>query len=264
MPHRTCNGIQLYYEIHGNAEAFPVVFINGLLMDTTSWSCQIPVFANHFRVLVYDCRGQGQSQKPAEPYSQKLHAQDLCNLLDELDIRQAHLVGLSNGGTVAMQMALDYPERVAHLVLVDTFGGADALMQAKLRSWLLALEAGGPLLRFDVGMPWVLGQAFMKNHPDALKILREKVDPLNEMAIRTLIMGTMEYDIRPHLHRVQSPALVLVGEEDVLTPPWYSRELAHLIPNAQLVVVPQAGHALTLEKPAIFNALTLAFLQNET
>lgn len=262
MPHRICNGIQLYYEMHGPADAFPVVFVNGLLSDTTSWGFQVPAFAQHFRVLTYDCRGQGQSDKPLGPYSQALHAQDLLGLMDALDVCQAHIVGLSNGGTIAMQFALEHSERVARLVLVDTFGGVDALMAAKLKSWLLALDAGGPLLRFDVGTPWVWSQSFMQKHPEILALLRDKVIQANGTAVRALIMGTMEYDIRARLHGIRAPTLVLVGEEDLLTPPWYARELATRIPGAQLVIIPQTGHALTIENPTVFNALALAFLQS--
>jgi 3-oxoadipate enol-lactonase len=262
MPYQTVNGIQLYYELHGPEDGFPLVFINGLLMDTTSWGFQLPVFAQHFRVLVYDCRGQGRSDKPQGPYPQAAHAQDLLGLLDALHIYQSHIIGLSNGGTVAMHFTSDHPDRVAHLVLIDTFAYADAVMRSKLDSWLVATEMGGLHLRFDVAMPWIWGRTFMTNNPDILASLRARVDLADPVAGLHLIRGTLDYDIRDRLSRVTAPALIMVGEEDVLTPPWYSRQLAQALPNAQLVIVPDAGHALTIERPDIVNALAVTFLQS--
>jgi 3-oxoadipate enol-lactonase len=263
MPHHTANGIRLYYELHGADDAPPVVLINGLLMDTTSWTFQIPAFAEHFRVLAYDCRGQRQSDKPPGPYPQALHAQDLLGLLDGLHIRQAHIVGLSNGGTIAMRFASEHPERVARLVLCDTFAHADAVMRAKLESWLYAVDAGGPTLRYDVATPWVWGRTFMANNTEMLASLRARADQFDADAARALITGTLDYDNRDRLPHITAPTLVLVGEEDVLTPIWYSHELVNAIPKAQMFVVPRAGHALSVERPAVFNALALTFLQGQ-
>lgn len=260
MQQQKINGIMVYYEQHGSHTAYPVVFINGLLADTTGWAFQVPAFVDSFRVVLYDCRGQGQSDKPPGPYSPTLHAQDLLALLDSLDIQRAYIVGLSNGGTVAMSLAVQHPERIARLVLADTFAYTDAILQAKLQSWLTALEVGGPGMRFDMATPWVWGQTFLANNQHLLAPLREKAAQADPKPIQALIEGALSFDIRDDLHAIQAPTLILVGEEDVLTPPWYARALAHAIPNARLCIVPQAGHALPIEQPALFNALTRSFL----
>jgi 3-oxoadipate enol-lactonase len=262
MPHQTVNDIQLYYELHGPDNAHPVVLVNGLLSDTTSWAYQIPVLAQHFRVLTYDCRGQGQSDKPAGPYSQELHARDLAGLLRVLGIRKTHLFGISNGGTVAMTLALNYPDYVERLVLVDTFAYADVAMQAKLRSWLVALETGGPIMRFDVASPWVWGRDFIADNRAIMEELRSRAESA-QVAAQTLIEGTLEYDIRHRLHQISVPTLVLVGAEDVLTPPWYSQQVADLIPDTRMFVLPRVGHVATIEAPGTVNALALAFLRGE-
>lgn len=263
MPYKTVNDIQIYYEEHGPADALPLVFINGLLMDTTSWLLQLPVFAQHFRCIVYDCRGQGRSDKPTGPYPQAQHAQDLLGLLDALDISQPHIFGLSNGGTVAMTFASAHPQRISRLVLVDTFACVDAVMRAKLDSWLAATEQGGLLLRFDVATPWVWGRTFMARNEAMLAMLRDRASQLDQAAGIALIQGTLEYDLRERLPAISAPTLILVGEEDILTPPWYARELAEKIPHTRLVIVPDAGHALTIEQPATVNALALTFLQEQ-
>lgn len=260
MPYQNVNGVALYYEWHGNDGAFPLVCINGVLADTTGWLFQIPSWTEHFRVLVYDCRGQGQSDKPAGPYLVEEHAQDLVALLDALQVQQAHIVGVSNGGTIALHLAAMYPERVTRLVLSSTYALADVVIQAALESWRLALEQGGLGLRFDVAVPWVWGPVFLSNSSHILSTLREKAVQADADAVRALIDGAQLCDPSSVVARVQSPALVLVGEDDVLTPPRCARMLAGMLSHAELVVVPLAGHALPIERPSVFNALAQAFL----
>ncbi len=264
MPHASVDGLRLYYELHGPEAAFPVVCINGLTMDTNAWALQVPALAARFRVVLYDGRGQGQSDKPEGPYLPDQHARDLVGLLDALGLERAHLLGLSNGGVIAMSVAARHPERVASLVLVDTFAHSDTLMQAKLDSWLAALEAGGPGARFDVALPWIWSRAFLEQHADEVRALRQRAAQAPVHAVRALIEGARQIDVRPLLSHIRAPTLVLVGEEDVLTPIWCAREIVEAIPNASLVVIGGAGHAPTIERPDIVNALAVAFFEQHT
>jgi len=91
MPKIKANGIELYYELHGSETAPVLTLSNGILMSTASWAFQTPMFSRHYRLLLYDCRGQWQSDRPAGPYSMELHADDLAALLDTLGIESAHL-----------------------------------------------------------------------------------------------------------------------------------------------------------------------------
>lgn len=262
MPTILANNIELYYEWHGAEDAPPLVCINGLTASTESWMFQTPAFAEHFRVLLYDCRGQGQSEKPAGPYATRQHAADLLALLDELNLDTVYIVGLSNGGAVAMHLIADHPQRVRRLVLSSTHSRADTLMRSKLQSWLTALDAGGPLMRFDVATPWIWGRRFLDENEDVLATLRNQAAQATPNAVRALITGAMGHDITVRLADIRVPTLVMVGEEDVLTPPWYGREIAAGISDAELVIVPDAGHALPIERPDIFNALAVAFLRD--
>lgn len=264
MLYAPVNGLRLYYELHGPEEAFPVVCINGLTMDTAAWGFQLPALTPHFRVVLYDCRGQGKSDKPEGPYLPDQHARDLVGLLDALGLERAHLLGLSNGGVIAMSVAARHPDRVAGLVLVDTFAHSDVLMQAKLDSWVAALEAGGPEARFDVALPWIWSRAFLAQHADEVRALRERAAQAPTHAVRALIEGARQIDVRSLLPSIQAPTLVLVGEEDVLTPIWYAREIVEAIPHASLVVIGGAGHAPTIERPDIVNALAVVFFKQHT
>src|SRR5512136_3074629 len=111
MPKIKANGIELYYELHGPETAPVLALSNGILMSTASWAFQTPIFSKHYRLLLYDCRGQGQSDHPAGPYSMELHADDLAALLDALGIARAHIGGISYGAEISVVFALRHPER---------------------------------------------------------------------------------------------------------------------------------------------------------
>jgi 3-oxoadipate enol-lactonase len=262
MPTLAVDGVDLYYEIHGAEDKPPLVFVNGIFQDTTAWSLHVRRFADR-RCVVYDCRGQGRSAKPAGPYRIERHAADLLGLLDALGVGRTDVVGLSNGGAVAMTFAAAHTDRVRRLVLVDTFSYADAALRAKLRSWEAALDAGGPGLRFDVSVPWNFSRSFLEAHGRDLPALREKALALDPGAMRALIAGSAAHDARATLPRIGSPTLVLVGEEDVLAPPWTAREIAGRIPQARLQVIAGAGHAMPIERLEEFCGAVRSFLDAE-
>ena len=259
MPLVSVNGVELYYEWHGPEHAPVVVFVNGLLTDTSSWAPHLPSFAARFRCLVYDCRGQGRSSKPDQPYPPALHAADLAALCDALRVPPAAFVGLSNGGNTLMHFAAERPELVRSLVLAGVHAHADALMRAKLRSWVTAMEAGSAPMRFDVSMPWVWGAAFLEANEERVMKFRDRALTIPIKAALNLIRGAMEHDARDALSRIGAPTLVLVGGHDLLTPPWLAEDVATRLPKARLDVLPIGGHAAALEDPDTFTARVLTF-----
>ncbi|MBI3459683.1 alpha/beta fold hydrolase, partial [Candidatus Acetothermia bacterium] len=116
MPRIRANGVELYYELHGQNEE-TVVFANGVLGNTAGWLPQMHLFSKKYRVLLYDCRNQGRSDKPVGDCTLDLHAEDLSALMAELKIERAHIVGISYGGEIGMTMGISYPERVQSLVI---------------------------------------------------------------------------------------------------------------------------------------------------
>jgi len=259
MPKVGINDIELFYELRGNPGGPTVVFVNGLLTDTASWSGHLPHFEERYRCLVYDCRGQGQSDKPDHVYETALHTADLAGLVDELEIERAHLVGLSNGGAAALAYAADHPQRVLSVAVSGAYAHIDTILRVKLTSWTRAMEAGGSPLRFDVAVPWVWGGGFLEQNYERLLYFREKgVNMPIEWAMN-LIKGAMVHDIRDKLGTIEAPTLVVVGEEDVLTPPKLSRYIAEQVPRGELCVMPGLGHASALEDVEGFSRLVLDF-----
>jgi 3-oxoadipate enol-lactonase len=132
MSYAVLNGTRLYFELSGPDDAPVVVFINGIFQDTSGWALATRALQPRFRTLVYDCRGQGLSDKPeAGPYYSADHARELLALLDTLEIAHAHFVGLSNGGMILMHVARLAPERALSLAFVDTFAYLDPVQQAR-------------------------------------------------------------------------------------------------------------------------------------
>lgn len=259
------NGLQLHYQWQGAPEGPVLVLINGLLTDLSSWNAHLPFFTERFRVLTYDCRGQGGTDKPEEgPYLPAQHAEDLHALLGALGVQKAALLGVSNGGCVALQFAVRWPERTAALVLANTYGQADTALRLKLNSWLNAMDAGGGPLRFDVATPWVWGATFLNRNFEALKPFREKGSALPVHAVRHLIRGALEHAVLDHLAVIACPSLIMTGDEDVLTPVSYSRALQQGIAGSRLTTLEQAGHCMFLEQPGRFAEKAALFLHQYT
>ncbi|HEY5731303.1 MAG TPA: alpha/beta hydrolase, partial [Anaerolineales bacterium] len=149
------NGVNIYYEIHGPEDAPVLVLNNGVIMNAaTSWVYQTKTLSKHYRLLQYDCRGQGGSDHPESPYSMKGHADDLSELLDALNIEEAHVAGISYGGEVAQAFALKYPNKVRSLILMDTVSEVSQELRMVVQSWVDALNTGSALAFFNATVPW--------------------------------------------------------------------------------------------------------------
>lgn len=255
-------GITAHYEWSGPQGAPVVVFINGLLTDLHSWDGHMPHFEG-YRCLRWDCRGQGSSDKPeAAAYPVAEHAHDLLALLDALELGEpVALVGLSNGGAAALQVAAEHPSRVSALVVSGAYASVDRALRVKLRSWIAAMEAGGGALRFDVATPWVWGPRFLAEHWESLLAYRDKGLALDVAVARRLIAGAMEHEVpAPMLGQIRAPTLVTVGADDVLTPPDLARAIHQAVPLARLEVMEDLGHAAALEDVGAFGRLTRRFI----
>lgn len=260
MPKVHVNGIDLHYEFKGNPEGSTVVFVNGLLTDTNSWAQHVPYFEDEYRLLLFDSRGQGQSEKPEGPYSVNHHAEDLAALLKELDITTANFVGLSNGGTELLPLALNNPELVNSIVLSDAYAYVDTILEAKIDAWLEAARVS-PELRFLVATPYVWGNTFLEENQDLFKHFKQAAHEAPQKATEYLIEGAKLFELPGPLEEISSPALIVVGEEDILTPPEYSRYIASRLPNGRLTILDDAGHASAIERAEEFCHRVLDFFE---
>lgn len=264
MPSININGLDLYYELHGPEDAPVLVLNNGIIMNAaSSWVFQTEVLSSAYRVLQYDCRGQGQSDHPQGPYSMELHADDLAGLLEGLGIKRAHILGISYGGEVAQAFALKYPGKTISLILADTASEVGPQLRLIILSWMDALETGNPEAFFNATVPWNFSAEFIKKNPVLLETAKDRYGQLDFPAVLTLCRCFLELDLTSHLGEITAPTCVLVGEKDWLKGIDYARILQEGIPAAELHLIPGAGHASCWENPAVFNQLVLDFLGDQ-
>jgi pimeloyl-ACP methyl ester carboxylesterase len=261
MPTLTANGIQIFYELTGPPGAPVLALNNGIIMNAAgSWGFQVAALSRRFRLLRYDCRGQGQSDHPEGPYSMALHAADLAALLDSLEIPRLHLAGISYGGEVVQAFALAYPERCLSLVLADTVSEVGPELRLVIQSWMDAAARGDAGAFFNATVPWNFSPAFIAASSALLADARRRYDLLDYPAVLRLCQAFLEVDFTARLPEITAPACILVGELDLLKGPAYARILQAGLPQSELHLLPGAGHATCWERPNEFNSIVLGFL----
>ena len=252
---------QLYVEEHGEGE--PVLLIEGLGQSMWAWREQVPVFARHYRTIAFDTRGTGRSPVPDKAYGIGELARDAADVLDG---RQARVVGLSMGGYVALTLALAHPELVRSLVLVGTgAGGPDRVPRPKDVRDAYAAAIGLPFDEYGrTTMPMTFSPGWTERNPERFEeVLAARGEhPTPDVTLDAHLQVCYGfYNRRCEVERIDTPALVLHGDADVIVPVENGRVLASRLPNARYVELPGRGHNLPLEDPATFNRLVLDFLQ---
>jgi pimeloyl-ACP methyl ester carboxylesterase len=259
------NGQELYYELHG--EGPPLILVMGIGYDSSLWTlAQVPVLSTQFQVILVDNRDAGRSSKAIQPYRIADMADDLASLLDALGIQRTHLLGLSMGGMIAQEFALRHRDRLDRLVLAGT-GAAparSAVDPIQIWSWVKANDATGEVFGAQQFVS-LFSTAFLRNHEavcETAELLASNPYPMSPEAYGRQADAYRQFDALDRLPAITSPTLVIVGEQDLLTPPWIAREVAEAIPGARFEVIRGDGssHVMPIERPDEFNRLVLDFL----
>jgi 3-oxoadipate enol-lactonase len=261
VPETRVNGVSIFYDVLGDGA--PVAFLNGVMMTTRSWVLQTSVVRRRYRCVMHDFRGQLLSEKPRRQWRLDEHADDLSALLDELGIDRCHLVGTSYGGEVGMLFAVRSPGRVASLTVISSVSEVDEQLDDAVSLWAeTALSAPQSLYR--VSFPFNFSESFIADNPDLLEQGEARLaacPPDFFPAFARLVEAFRSLDLTGDLHRIECPTLVMVGELDRLKPPRFSRLIAERIPGAEFLMIPGAGHAVVIERPAEVNTAILGFLR---
>lgn len=242
-----------------------VIFLHGIGGNRTNWREQQAALAPEFRAVAWDARGYGDSEDYEGDLAFPMFAADLLRLLDHLGVAQAHLVGLSMGGRIILDFYESHPDRVASLVLCDTFPGYDASITPEqrekfIRSRKQPLVEGGKEPR-DIA-PVVAPTLLSKGASQAsLQRLIDSMAMLHKASYIKAIEAMTRYEPVARLAQVKVPTLVICGDEDTLTPPTIARDMAAAVAGARLAILERAGHLSNIEQPAAFNAVLLSFLR---
>lgn len=260
MPRVSANGVNIYYEIHG--DGYPVVLIGGLGSQIESWATQVPIYSKHFKVIVFDNRGAGRSDKPEPGYTTEDMADDAAALMDALGIVSAHIVGKSMGGMIGQWLAIKYPEKVSKLVMGCSSASRDEVGNVILR---MGREIAS---KVGVRAVWVMAlylgytRGYIEKNIGSLSGVMNSI-PESPDALRGYT--GQSYAVEGHnttdlLHRIKAPALVMMGECDMTTSPMRTRELAELIPGSRLKSFEGVGHGFWRERQEEADKLVLEFL----
>jgi pimeloyl-ACP methyl ester carboxylesterase len=263
MPKVTVNGIELHYVESGRGD--PLLLIMGFGGDHLAWTLQLPAFAERHRVIAFDNRGAGQSSAPDEPYSTRLMAEDAVGLLDALGVERAHVLGVSMGGMIAQEVALNHPHRVRSLQLHCTYARPDGYMLALMDAWRrLRVKATLEEWLRTIAL-WLFAPVTFSERPEFVEgvVQMGLANPHPFSLTGFLRQGdaVRGHDALARLAQLTCPTLVSVAEDDILVPPRFARQLAAAIPGATLKVVERAAHGYFWERPDVFNRMCLEFLQ---
>ena len=265
MPTAHVNGIAINYEIDGaDTGKDTIVLINGLADDLLSWGFQIPALVEAgYRVLRFDNRGIGKTDRPVGPYTSRQMAADAKALVDHLGITGFHLMGVSMGGMIAEEYAIAYPGDLKSVTLACTYGKADAFCQTMFAMWAdLARQVSVPFVMRDVALWAFTGPFFEERAADAAEFAAAMagLDQSVETYLAQLSV-IQTHDATDRIGQLKVPTLVLAGEEDILIPVRLSRQLQAAIPGARWKTVP-GGHACLWESPDPFNNAFIDFVRS--
>lgn len=267
MPYaHASDGARLHFETLGRAESPVVLLIQGLGADKHGWDLQRIPFSLHYRVVAFDNRGAGRSDKPFAKYSLEQMADDAISVLDAIGADRAHVVGASMGGAIAQIIAVKYPERVESLVLACTACRNHAWRRELLASWATTATELGMSAMTREAARWVIGPRSFRRVLPALGWLPalSRNRPAHGFVAQVRAILDVDESLADQLARVTAPTLVIVGNQDILTPRGDSEELAERLPNAELVIISGAAHGLMVEHATTFNRVLRDFLARAT
>ena len=253
--------LAIHYIDENSTSQSPVILLHGLGVNCNSWQLQIPALTDAgFRVLAPDLPGFGET-----PYTRKYTniaqtAAILCDWLAAVKLSKCYMVGISMGGVIALQFALDHPSFVVKLVLVNTFASlkpdtADLAIHMALRfiiAHILGIRAQANLVARRM-FPY-------PTQDDLRELFITQVLQANPKAYRAVMRALAKFDVNHRLHDLSTPTLVISGGEDKTVPLKIQKQLVTGMPNAQHQIIGQAGHAVTIDQAALFNHKLLAFL----
>ncbi len=262
---RSTDDTRIHYRITGRSSGAPILFIQGLGADKNGWNLQRLATAPWYRGVALDNRGAGRSDKPHGPYSLEQMADDAIAVLDHAGIDTAHVVGASMGGAITQILAVKYPERTRSITLACTAGRNHPWREELLASWRdHALESGIGSMGHDAAR-WVIGPRSFRRILPAIGWLGPLAlgRPSHAFAAQCdaiLSASDNHQDLIDLLPTIEVPTLVMVGNQDILTPRGDSEDLAATIPTAELVVISGAAHGFMVEHASTFNRVLLEFL----
>jgi 3-oxoadipate enol-lactonase len=261
----TVNGVEIYYEYEkSDNPKGTIALLNGVMASVSGWELYRDFFINlGYNVLLHDFRGQLKSEKPESAFTFDDHCDDLLALMNFLGIGCTNLIGTSYGGEAALYFAVKYPEKVSSMTVIDSVSELSPLLNAAVSSWIPAAETADGSSFYKLVLPWLYSSSFIENNETVLSERQRGMERLTEDYFRgqiSLYKSFLKINITSELNKINCPALIICGEEDILKPPAFSRIIADKISGSQYITIPGCGHVAIFEKPNELKSLISGFL----
>jgi len=263
MPFAENQNAKIYWDEEGAGE--PVLLVMGLGYPSVMWFRTRPLLAKHYRTIALDNRGVGRSDRPPGPYPIPLMAADAAAVLDASGCESAHLYGVSMGGMIAQEFALQYPARVRSLILGCTAAGGPHAVRAEpeVIEFLRQRPTEDPIAALEASVPYIYDPATSRTLIDEDMAIRKQWLPRPESYFAQL-QGIFSWEAYSRLDQIKAPTLVIHGESDRLVPPGNGKLIAEKISGAKLMRLPHAGHIYTTDQGEAAQAGILEFLAAQT
>jgi 3-oxoadipate enol-lactonase len=267
MPFVQSNGINICYQANGTGH--PLLLIAGVGYGQWFWRKVVPGLAKHYRVITFDNRGAGETDKPAGPYSVPMMAADTAGLLDALNIKSAYVLGHSLGGYIAQELVVTRPDLIGKLILASTnYGGAKTIPITAEAMKVLTDRTGDPLELIRRGIAIACAPGFAERHLELAKELAEyrltnPVPPMQyaaQVAAGGAMIAFTDEMVDQRITAIRVPTLILFGEYDNVVPPGNAKLMANKIAGAEVKILPGVGHIFAIEDPAATVAAISEFL----
>jgi pimeloyl-ACP methyl ester carboxylesterase len=255
--------IDLYYEETGAGKE-TIVFSHGFIWSCRMFDKQVEALKDKYRIIAYDHRGQGKSSLPKNGYDIDNITNDAIRLIEKLDLGPVHFVGLSMGGFVGMRIAIRRPDLIRSLILIETSAGAEPKENIPgykrlnfVARWISLRLVVKPVMKV------MFSKTFLNDtgRKDDYNYWKKQVLNNDRKGLSRTLNGVLYRDsVEDQLAKITCSVLILVGDEDVATTPEKSELMHSLIPDSQLVIIPQAGHTSTVEQPERVNQEIVSFL----
>ncbi len=262
MAEMTCNGINIAYEERGSGD--PLVLIMGLSARGAFWEEHVKEYEKHFRCIIVDNRGAGDSDKPEGPYTTKMMADDIADLIKGLNLGKVHVAGISMGGAIGQELALNHPELVRSLVLVSTWAKCDPYAIQVFDHFNDMRKIASPADFMKLLQLWIFAPPFFLSE-EARANLVEGCETAHEeyMELHAFLAQSeacMSHDTVSRVSQISCPTLITVGDQDIFTPLKFSEQLHDLIEGSELLILPGTGHAHHWEDLETYNSKTAEFM----
>ena len=251
-----------FYHTYGSPETPPVIFIHGLGLTHQTWDSFVPAFAERYYVITYDLCGHGQSRRPEGQVTLSTLSQQIRELMDCLSLQAAHLVGFSLGGMINRRFAMDYPDEVLSLTILNSPHERDPALQEQVEAQAIASAQGGIEAVLDAALIRWFTAGFRDQQPDKVDTIRQTLlrNDTENYAKHRFVLANGVLELIAPTPALTHPTLIITCENDTGSTPAMSEAISREITGSQLLILPQLQHLGLLEAPEQFIAPLLSFL----